>query len=208
MTEVAGTEELERRLALFGEALAFDDAHLADVVLERLDAAPPTPARHRWLAAAAVLVLVLAGIALYPDSRHAVARWFGLEGVTVEVDPELSTTATSSPPAFGLPGPGESEVVVVDGREILVSTVSGSLTDELIVKTVGSAAQIEQVEVNGRRGLWISGTPHEVLYASPEGRVAVERVAANTLLWEGDGVLSRVEGFEQLSDALAFAEGT
>ena len=36
--------------------------------------------------AAAVLV-ILVGVALIPDSRRAVARWFGLDGVTVEVDP-------------------------------------------------------------------------------------------------------------------------
>lgn len=46
------------------------------------------------------------------------------------------------------------------------------------------------------------------MYESPVGGVVVERVAGNTLLWQHDDVLSRVEGFHELSQALAFAEGT
>ena len=62
--------------------------------------------------------------------------------------------------------------------------------------------------MNGQPGLWISGGAHEVLYESLVGGIVVERVAGNTLLWQHDGVLSRVEGFDDLSQALAFAEGT
>ena len=38
----------------------------------------------------------------------------------------------------------------------------------------------------------------------PTGEIVVERVAANTLLWQRDGVLWRVEGFTRLSEALDF----
>jgi hypothetical protein len=154
-----------------------------------------------------VFVVVLGGVLIYPDSRHAVARWFGLEHVEIEVDPELSLAPP--PTSFELPGPGESEVVVVDGRQILVSTIVGGLNEALIGKATSSSSQIQPVTVNGYPGLWIGGGAHEVRYELPEdGGIGVERVAANTLLWEADGVLRRVEGFAELSDALEFAEGT
>jgi hypothetical protein len=201
------TADLIRRLEAFGDALEFDDAELAEAVLARIDASPRRTASQWWMAAAAVFVVVAGGVLAYPDSRHAVARWFGLEQVEVEVDPELSLAPP--PTSFVLPGPGESEVVVVDGRQILVSTIAGGLNEALITKAVSSSTQIEQVAVNGNPGLWISGGSHEVRYQIPEdGGIAVERVAANTLLWETDGVLRRVEGFDQLADALEFAEGT
>ena len=199
-------DDLSSRLIAFGDALAFDDAQLVDSVLRRVEAARPRSIHRRWLAVAAIIVAVaLAGVALYPDSRHAVARWLGLEGVSIEVDPELSS---SPPSSFELPGPGRSQVFEVNGSQILVSTLRGRLGETLISKAVASSDQVAEVEVNGQPGLWISGGAHEVMYESPVGGIVVERVAGNTLLWQHDGVLSRVEGFDDLSQALAFAEGT
>jgi hypothetical protein len=205
MTDIG--DDLIRRLEAFGEELSFDDTELVNAVLARLDEPSPKSARQWWIAAAAVFVVVLAGVLVYPDSRHAVARWFGLEHVEVEVDPDLSLAPP--PTSFALPGPGESEVVVIDGRQILVSTIVGGLNETLIGKAASSYSQIQPVTVNGSPGLWISGGSHEVRYEIPEdGGIAVERVAANTLLWESEGVLRRVEGFDELADALEFAEGT
>ena len=96
----------------------------------------------------------------------------------------------------------------MNGTQILVSTLIGRLGETLISKSVASSDHVAEVEVNGQPGLWISGGAHEVMYESPVGRIVVERVAGNTLLWQHDGVLSRVEGFDDLSQALAFAEGT
>ncbi len=86
-------DDLPSRLIAFGDALAFDDAQLVDSVLRRVEAARPRSIHRRWLAVATIIVtMALAGIALYPDSRHAVARWLGLEGVSIEVDPDLSSS--------------------------------------------------------------------------------------------------------------------
>ena len=205
MSEVRGLPDLVERLARLGDALDVDDAQLVDAVLDRIDSAPARSLPRRWLVAAAVVALA-AGIVLHPDSRDAMARWLGLDGVTVEIDPELSVPTSSA--SFDAPGPGESEVVIVDGREVLVSALDGRLDERLITKTVSSSDQVEQVEVSGHPGLWVSGTAHEVMYESPEGDVVVRRVAANTLLWQDGTVLYRVEGFAELADALAFAEGT
>jgi len=201
-----GFADLIDRLERLGDTLDVD-IDVSDVVLDRIATPRRSRSQHRWLVAAAV-ALMMAGVVLHPDSRHAVARWFGFDGLVVEVDPDLSTPATR-PPAegFDAPGPGESQVVVVDGREILVSAVRGAWSDALVTKSVGSSDQIEEVDVNGLPGLWISGTPHEVMYAMDDGEVVVARLSANTLVWEDGEVLYRVEGFEHLDDALSFVDG-
>ena len=89
----------------------------------------------------------------------------------------------------------------VDGRRIIVSAVRGELTEQLIVKTVGSSDQIEEVTVDGHPGLWFAGAPHHVMYDAPIGDVVVERVAADTLVWQDGDSLFRVEGFDRLADA-------
>jgi hypothetical protein len=196
-------DDLTERLRSLGDALDFDDSDLADLVLGRIDAEPRR--RNRlWLVVAAAVLLVVVGVALIPDSRRAVARWFGLDAVTVKVDPELSATP-AAPVSFDLPGPGESRVVDLDGRQILVSTISGALTPRTITKSVQSPEQVHVVDVDGAPGLWIDGLAHEIGYESPPGHVVFERMAGNTLLWQrGDG-LTRVEGFDDVDAALAFA---
>ena len=194
-------DDLTERLRALGDALEFDDADLADSVLARIDTEPRSRTRL-WLVAAAAVLVVLVGVALIPDSRRAVARWFGLDGLTVKVDPEV--TGTAAPVSFDLPGPGESRVVEVDGSQILVSTVSGTLSPRMITKSVQSTDQVQEVDVDGAPGLWIAG-PHEIGYESPLGEPVFERMAGNTLLWQRGDVLTRVEGFDDLDAALAFA---
>jgi hypothetical protein len=195
-------DDLTERLRALGDALDFDDADLAESVLDRIDTEPRRTTRP-WLVAAAAVLVILIGVALIPDSRRAVARWFGLDSVAVKVDPEV--TGTAAPVSFDLPGPGESRVVEVDGRQILVSTVSGTLSQRMITKSVQSSTQIHEVDVDGAPGLWIAGPPHEIGYESPTGDPVFERMAGNTLLWQRGEVLTRVEGFADLDTALAFA---
>ena len=196
-------DDLTERLSTLGDALEFDEDELAESVLDRI--AGPSHRRTRlWLIVAAAVLLILVGVALIPDSRRAVARWFGLDGVSVEVDPELSATP-AAPVSFDLPGPGQSRVVDVDGREILVSTISGTLTPRMITKSVQSPSQVHEVDVDGAPGLWIDGLAHEIGYESPPGHVVFERMAGNTLLWQRGDVLTRVEGFDDVDAALAFA---
>lgn len=203
MTDLRDFDDLVGRLGLLGDALDLDDAQLAETVLARVHANRNARAR-RWLVAAATLLVVAAVVAV-PDSRDAVARWFGLDGMTIDVDPGVSPSRVSD--ALDDLGPGETSVVMVDGRRIIVSAIAGNLTERMITKTVGSRDQVEEVEVRGLPGLWISGAPHEVGYES-DGDAVFERMAANTLLWQDGDVLFRVEGFNELSDALAFAQGT
>jgi len=197
--------DLIDRLARLGDALDLDDTGIDEHVLAGIRAERAPRRRAGWLVAA-VLVVTLAGVVVSPTSRRAVARWFGLDGLTVEIDPDTSVPPPSA--TFDTPGPGETVEVEVQGRRIVVSAVDGELTEQLILKTVGSSDQIREVTVDGHTGLWFAGVPHHVMYDAAVGDVVVERVAGNTLVWQDGDTLRRVEGFARLSDAIDFVEGT
>jgi hypothetical protein len=69
-------------------------------------------------------------------------------------------------------------------------------------------ATVESVVVDGAPGLWITGQPHMFWYLSPDG-TAIEdsrRLVGDTLAWERDGVLYRIEGEISLERALEIAK--
>lgn len=213
--------DLETRLVELGDHLDLDDGRdvLSEQVLARIGTAETDAAeidqgrRARWLGYAAAVLLVATVVAVaVPASRDTIAGWFGLDGVRIErrqdVDPP-GATSTLSPSVdgdvSGLPGPGDSREVTVDGRVVLVSVIEGVLTDEVLVKTLGPDTDIVEVAVGNAPGLWISGAPHELAYLSPDGTIAFQRVAGNTLLWQDDQMIGRLEGFEFVDDAIEFA---
>lgn len=195
--------KLEVRLADLADVLDVDDAGLVKSIDARLDELSGQRRAHRRLQMVAVFVLIVAvAIALHPDSRRVVARWFGLNQVRIERDADLDVS--SAPVTFELPGPGDSQIVEINGREILVSAIVGRLDRPILQKTLASNTSIIEVDVGGHLGLWIDGAPHQVMYEAGDGDIAVERVAGNTLLWEVGDVLYRLEGFDNLDDALKF----
>jgi hypothetical protein len=195
---------VETRLAELGDALDLDDRDIAEAVLRRLDEPAPVRRRRFVVVAAAIVAIVLAAVVLYPGSRHALANWLGLDGLGIERRPGLEVP--SAPAPFEYPGPGDSKVVEVDGRQVLVSTIEGGLGENLIHKVVGSSTSIVRVSIDGHPGLWIDGAPHNVFYETRDGKVVIERVAGDTLLWQDGVVLHRVEGFDDSDSAIAFAE--
>ena len=96
MTDVG----LEQRLASLGAALRFPAADaLADDVLAAIGRLPAPSRWQRPLLVAAAVVLVVAGVAAaVPDSRHAVARWLGLERLPVHV---VGSSRRTPPPSSG-----------------------------------------------------------------------------------------------------------
>ena len=143
-------------------------------------------------------------VASYPDSRQAVARWFGFDSLSVEVDPELLVPAAEGPSR--LPDQASrtlSRLMVVRSRR----RRSGRLNTAVVVKTVGSLDQIEEVTVQGRDGLCLRGA------TSSRVRVArrIDRGRGgltDSFVWQNGAVLVRVEGFAESSDALAFVDRT
>jgi hypothetical protein len=207
--------DLETRLTSLGQHLDLDDgAALSERVMARIDDVDGDGRRGWWLGyAAAVLVVAAIAAVAVPSSRDTIAGWFGLDGVRIERRQDVEIPSdTSSVPTFvgdvsGLPGPGDSREATVDGRVVLVSVIEGVLTDEVLVKTLGPDTDIVEVTVGDAPGLWISGAPHDLAYLSPEGTIVFERVAGNTLVWQDDQMIGRVEGFEAVGAAIEFATG-
>jgi hypothetical protein len=72
-------------------------------------------------------------------------------------------------------------------------------------KAVGPGTAVRRVDVDGARGAWIEGAPHSIIFQGPRGafREDVPRLAGDTLVWERDGLVLRIEGARGLEDALA-----
>ena len=223
---------LDERLRALGDALELEpvdglsdtsrsDSALIDAVLERLDE-PTSPGRHPVLRVAAVLVVALAVAAVaVPSSRRTVADWFGFDGVRIErrpgaptastpdpIDPEVSSADDKSGDLGDPDDPPASigTVVDVDGADILVSEFVGTLDNPAIGKTIGDGTNVRQVEVSGEFGVWIDGAPHDVSFYDERGDIVFERFAGNTLLWQEGAVVRRLEGFPDVTTAIAYAE--
>lgn len=191
-------DDLAVRLADLGRALELD-RDLRESVLEALGTSPPRRGRRLVSLVAAVAALAVTVAVVVPSSRQTLARWFGLDGVEVRVDPDASIPALPAVPPEG------SRVHDVDGRRVVVTGVGGHFDDLTISKTVGASDQVREVAVGDRPGLWFP-VPHTVLYVDGDGRAMSTGVAAATLLVDtGDGIV-RIEGFDELDDAVAFVE--
>jgi hypothetical protein len=97
---------------------------------------------------------------------------------------------------------------LLEGAGLLITQNRGAPDEGLAHKIVGTTgATVEPVQVNGARGVWISGAPHMFWYLAPDGSVISDsrRLVGNTLAWERDGILYRIEGDIPLSEALDIA---
>jgi len=193
------------------------------------------PAR-RALAAALALALLAAGTALaVPTSRHAILRGLGLEGVGIERTPQLpaippgrlatldlgrpialaqarrgagfaaltTPRASAAYVAHDLPG---GRLTLVAGRE-LIFEFRGRLGGPVLAKLLGTATRAGRVRVNGGRGAYLSGAPHELFYLTPTGRFESDavRLVGNVLIWQQGPLTLRIEGSRTLGEALALA---
>jgi hypothetical protein len=97
---------------------------------------------------------------------------------------------------------------LLSGAGLLVTQNQGMADAGLAHKIVDtSLATIEPVDVDGAPGVWISGEPHLFWYLAPDGSFINEsrRLVGDTLAWERDGILYRIEGGITLSRALEIA---
>jgi hypothetical protein len=93
-------------------------------------------------------------------------------------------------------GPGDGVPVVADtGVGVLLTEMAGTTGRELIEKQLAPDTTLESVAVGDSRAYWIAGGQHELQYVDPDDRTRPDttRLAANTLLWEVDGVTFRLE---------------
>jgi hypothetical protein len=93
------------------------------------------------------------------------------------------------------------------GVGLLVSQFRGRVDTAVMGKFLGSAGVVEAISVDGRRGFWLPEPAHVVLYLDPQGNVREDtaRLTANVLLYEDDGVITRIESRLGKDEMLAIA---
>ena len=105
-------------------------------------------------------------------------------------------------------GPGQARLPSSD-LALTVMAVPGDIDDSLIKKIATPDTSVALVSVNGDRGWWISGAPHELLIERPDGQVASipAAIAGDTLVFARDGTLYRLESSLGRDATVAIAEG-
>ena len=198
--------DVEKALAELGDRLQVDDDLVAGVIADIESPGKIAASRVTLLKAAAIVAIVAAAVVtLIPSTRNAVADWFGLDRVRIDRRDDVDIIPMPSPSVAPATSSPIGEVAeTVGGETVLVARFDGSLTDALITKSVQATAAVVAVDIDGDRALWIAD-PHEVLIERG-GAPVVERLAANTLLWQDGDVLWRIEGFQRMEDAVQYVE--
>ncbi len=94
----------------------------------------------------------------------------------------------------------------VTGVGALVSVMPATINEGLFGKTLGDAATLQRVDVDGDDGFWIEGSPHQVFFeAGDQIQPDTLRLATNTLLWQRGDHVYRIEADISLETALRIA---
>jgi hypothetical protein len=94
------------------------------------------------------------------------------------------------------------------GLGLLITQNQGRLDEGLVHKIVDmNAGTVVPLEVDGAPGVWIAGEPHMFWYLDPDGEVIAgsDRRVSDTLAWQRDGILYRIEGADTMEQALEIA---
>ena len=124
------------------------------------------------------------------------------EVYVVEDDPPGGRVALVYEAAEGLPRADQT------GVGALFSQFRATYEDVTEKKVLDAGGTLEIVEVDGARGYWLGGGPHSIAYLDAEGEVRTDqvRLAGNTLLWQRDGIVFRLETALSRDAAIELAE--
>ena len=94
------------------------------------------------------------------------------------------------------------------GRRVVLTEFRGSRTRDFLEKAIGPGTHVQRVDVGGAPGIWISGRPHEFVYADASGEIRPEALQPSgpVLVWERSGVVLRLAGLRSRTDAIRIAE--
>jgi hypothetical protein len=103
-------------------------------------------------------------------------------------------------------------VSLVYGRDLdvrlIFSQVAATIDEAFVIKKVGGRGTlVEELTVDGARGLFLTGEPHVFAYTTPDGGFYDEPVylARDVLLWERGPLTLRLEGELSRDQALELA---
>lgn len=94
------------------------------------------------------------------------------------------------------------------GLSALVTEFGGHLEPAVLGKVVPPGTTLQLLTVNGGAGAWMEGQPHQVFYTSNGGASFITdtlRLAGNTLIWEQNGLVVRLEAQVDKATALRIA---
>lgn len=94
------------------------------------------------------------------------------------------------------------------GIGLLVQRIEGELDATMVEKLVEEVgARVTPVTIGSADGFWIEGPPHLVRYLAPDGGVRAEmtRLVGDTLVWQHDGILYRMESALGLAESRRLA---
>lgn len=93
------------------------------------------------------------------------------------------------------------------GIGVLITEAPGAFEAPLLGKVLPPGARSEQLTVNGGRGVWIEGAPHQIFFRAPSGEVVIDtlRLAGNVLAWDQGGAFVRLEADLPKDEALRIA---
>jgi hypothetical protein len=93
-------------------------------------------------------------------------------------------------------------------RLLVAQTPRFTVDEPALLKKIAREAQVDEVSVNGARGVFVSG-PH-YLFLVDENGIPIDasaRLAEDVLIWDEGGVAYRVEGDFEADEALRLARG-
>ena len=94
----------------------------------------------------------------------------------------------------------------VTGVGALVSAIPMQIDEGLFGKTLGNTSTVRTVQVGDVDGFWIEGSPHQMFFkVGDDIRPDTLRLATNTLLWQHEGYVYRLEADISLETALRIA---
>lgn len=146
--------------------------------------------------------------------RESLATVRALARVRMSEDPVFSApdevyvrTATTGPQVSFVYRPRPGLPAGPSGLGALVGQFPGVLDTTLLGKGAGPNTTIERTSVGAGPAIWIEGDPHFFFYRDTAGNIFQEtlRLAGNTLLWERDGQLLRLEAQVSKARALEIA---
>ena len=94
----------------------------------------------------------------------------------------------------------------VTGVGALVSVMPATIEEGLFAKMLGDVATVRSINVAGAGGFWIEGSPHQLFFQiGDQIQPDTLRLATNTLLWQREGHVYRLEADVSLQTALRIA---